>query len=523
MKAERFDAALAVYSRFLEWSLPRADADAWDAELWAIRRFAAYAQQAACFHRLKQYSNMEAACRELLAGTDQWLPRIGGVSESLRISLMPLVAEAHYWIGWQAVNRKAFDEAASEYGKASDVWPEGALAESARHRQALAFSQDEQPAQAVDAYLRLLKDHPANKVSRPEWLWLAKWLMDAGRGTEAFTVFEAVLAREPAFADKANVLYWQAEIRRRAEEWDAALGLYEAAAAEGVGLFRTEYLFRGEPDEPSLAEQVAFYRPVFKRFGGRKVVIRTLDVGSDKPLPYLVDFAWKGGDPMGGAKGWKGVREPNPALGVRGLRTAGRHPEVLDRQLEAIVKAAAGTDAEVWALAPMVSTPDEAAWFKRRCVEHGVDMAGAMIEVPAAALTARWIAEEVDFLSVGTNDLTSYVMAADRDLGALADLTSPWQPGHLALIAAACQGARDGGGRPVSVCGEAAADPYLAPVLVGLGATSLSMGPPALGTVAAVLGSVTLARCRELARIATGARDAETAKRLVREALPQLV
>jgi phosphotransferase system enzyme I (PtsI) len=89
--------------------------------------------------------------------------------------------------------------------------------------------------------------------------------------------------------------------------------------------------------------------------------------------------------------------------------------------------------------------------------------------------------------------------------------------------AAACQGARDGGGRPVSVCGEAAADPYLAPVLVGLGATSLSMGPPALGTVAAVLGSVTLARCRELARIATGARDAETAKRLVREALPQLV
>ncbi len=283
-----------------------------------------------------------------------------------------------------------------------------------------------------------------------------------------------------------------------------------AVGAEGVGLFRTEFLFLGRAEEPSLAEQTRAYRSVLDAFGGRKVVVRTLDAGADRPLPYLSD---------GG--------EPNPALGVRGLRAAAAHPDLLERQLAAIAAAAAATDAQVWVMAPMVATADEADWFVAHCTAHGLDRAGVMIEVPAAALAARWILDRATFASLGTNDLTQYTMAADRDLGSLATLSTPWQPAVLRLVAATCEGARDAssaasGPRPVGVCGEAAGDPVLAPVLVGLGVTSLSMAPAALGDVGAVLATTTTERCRELAHLALGARDAATARGAVRAALPVL-
>ncbi|MCL2594122.1 MAG: PEP-utilizing enzyme [Promicromonosporaceae bacterium] len=322
----------------------------------------------------------------------------------------------------------------------------------------------------------------------------------------------------------------------------ASAKLAAAANAEGVGLMRTESVFFGRSEEPTLAEQVAVYRPVFKRFAGRKVVIRTLDVGSNTPLPYLIaeddlpehprsvvsgpppqaETLDLNDDEVGATEPQPRTYEPNPAMGVRGLRTATQHPKVLNRQLKAIAAAAAGTDADVWVMAPMVSTPDEAAAFAQRCAKYGLNRAGAVVEVPAAALTSRWLAEPLHFLSIGTNDLTAYAMAADRGLGALAELTTVWQPAVLTLISSACAGAREAG-RPIGVCGEAAADPALAPVLVGLGASSLSMAPKALGDVAAVLASVSLERCRELARMALGARDVETAQRLVREGLPILV
>jgi phosphotransferase system enzyme I (PtsI) len=293
-----------------------------------------------------------------------------------------------------------------------------------------------------------------------------------------------------------------------------------AAGAEGVGLFRTEFLFLGRPEEPSVEEQTRAYRGVLDAFGRRKVVVRTLDAGADKPLPFLT-----------------AAGEPNPALGVRGLRTAVRHPDVLERQLEAIAAAAATSDAEVWVMAPMVATPDEADRFVAGCAAHGLDRAGVMIEIPAAALQSRWLLENATFASLGTNDLTQYAMAADRELGALAELSTAWQPAVLRLVAATCEGAHiaeraredvragAGGGprvRPVGVCGEAAGDPALAPVLVGLGVTSLSMAPAALGDVAAVLASTTLARCRQLARTALAARDARAARQAVRAALPEL-
>ncbi len=270
------------------------------------------------------------------------------------------------------------------------------------------------------------------------------------------------------------------------------------AGAEGVGLFRTEFCFLGRAAEPSVAEQVNAYRRVLGAFPGKRVVVRTLDAGADKPLGFVT-----------------ADDEPNPALGVRGLRTAGRHPDVLDRQLRAIAEAAAAEDAEVWVMAPMVATPGEARDFVAACAAHGLSQAGVMVEVPAAAIRSRSVFEHAAFGSLGTNDLIQYTMAADRVLGELAALSTPWQPAVLELVRATCEGAA-AHDRPVGVCGEAASDPALAPVLVGLGVTSLSMTIRALGDVAAVLAATTSDECAELARLACDQPDAESARAAVR-------
>jgi len=277
-----------------------------------------------------------------------------------------------------------------------------------------------------------------------------------------------------------------------------------AAGAEGIGLFRTEFGFLDREDAPTVEEQVTLYRGVLAAFPGRKVVVRTLDAGADKPLPFLA-----------------GDAEVNPALGVRGLRTAVRYPEVLEDQLTAIARAADAEQAHVWVMAPMVSTVDEAEAFVASCAKHGLDTAGVMIEVPSAALLAGPILAHAAFASIGTNDLTQYAMAADRLLGAVAELSDPWQPAVLQLVAAACAGGAQQG-RPVGVCGEAAANPALAVVLVGLGVTSLSMTPRALPDVAAVLAAVSFAECRRIAHLAVTAPSAASARAAVRAALPVL-
>jgi phosphotransferase system enzyme I (PtsI) len=279
-----------------------------------------------------------------------------------------------------------------------------------------------------------------------------------------------------------------------------------AAGAQGVGLLRTEFCFLDRDTEPSHEEQVAAYAGVFAAFPGRKVVVRTLDAGADKPLPFLTD-----------------ATEPNPALGVRGYRTDTTTPGVLQRQLAAIATAAAGSDADVWVMAPMISTPAEAADFAGLCSAAGLKTPGVMVEVPSAALTAESILKHVDFASLGTNDLTQYAMAADRQLGPLAALNNPWQPAVLQLVRLTVAGAHaQGGGKPVGVCGEAAADPALAVVLVGLGVSTLSMSPRSLGAVAAALASVTLADARRFAAIALAADTAAEAQAAVRAQLPIL-
>ena len=194
--------------------------------------------------------------------------------------------------------------------------------------------------------------------------------------------------------------------------------------AEGIGLFRTELLFLDRETEPSVEEQITLYASVFDAMPGQRVIVRTLDAGSDKPVPFL-----------------NTVEEENPALGVRGWRLTRIADDVIERQLEAIAKAATQTSADVWVMAPMIDTVSEAAEFAKRAYGHGIKHVGVMIETPAAALCADLILQEVDFASLGTNDLTQYVMAADRLDSRLSDLTSSWHPSVLRAIAKAASSA----------------------------------------------------------------------------------
>jgi phosphotransferase system enzyme I (PtsI) len=270
-----------------------------------------------------------------------------------------------------------------------------------------------------------------------------------------------------------------------------------AAGAEGVGLFRTEFLFLDAVAAPTAADQEVAYRAVFSAFAGSKVVIRVLDAGADKPLAF-VDLG----------------SEPNPALGVRGLRALRVHQDLLDTQLDAIAAAAKDSGADVWVMAPMVADSEDAAWFTARARSHGLTTAGAMIEIPAAAITAGSLLKAVSFASIGTNDLAQYTMAADRLAGALGSLQDPWHPAILRLIELV-GAAGSVAGKPIGVCGEAAADPLLACVLVGLGATSLSMAPPALAGVRAALAQYTFADCVRFGQVAVAASTAAEARERV--------
>ncbi|MCL2787469.1 MAG: phosphoenolpyruvate--protein phosphotransferase [Micrococcales bacterium] len=277
-----------------------------------------------------------------------------------------------------------------------------------------------------------------------------------------------------------------------------------AGGAEGVGLFRTEVAFLGRTDAPTVNEQAREYRRVIEIFEGKTVTIRTLDAGADKPLPFL-----------------HMPPEENPALGVRGLRIAELHPTILDDQLAAIAMACDGVDTEVRVMAPLVASVGDAARFKDACTRHGIDESGVMVEVPSAAIMAKEILAVASFASIGTNDLTQYVMAADRMNAPLAKYIDAFHPAVLRMVAQVCQGGA-ANGRPVGVCGESAANPALAVVFAGLGIASLSMAVVSLPDVAHVLASTTMEQCRRLAHAALDCATADEARRIVTEGLPVL-
>ncbi len=273
--------------------------------------------------------------------------------------------------------------------------------------------------------------------------------------------------------------------------------------ADLAGLVRTEFLFLGRTEAPEVEEQEAAYRRIAEALQGRRCTLRTLDVGGDKPLDYL---------PM--------PSEANPYLGVRGIRLSLARPAVLADQLLAIVQVA--HDHPVDLMFPMVSTLEELL-TARRMVDDAIKLVGKgqpadlrigiMVEVPATALKIRALAPHVDFLSIGTNDLTQYALAAERGNQALSRLADPLDPGVLRLIDAVCRGA--GERTPVAVCGEVAADETAVALLVGLGVTELSVSPPAVPAIKQAVRLVDLQQAAHLAAAALEADSAEAVRTLL--------
>lgn len=330
-------------------------------------------------------------------------------------------------------------------------------------------------------------------------------IVDAAAGTiDSAPTDEAISAAQAAIAARAAAAAEPVTPGRLADGTAVPLlanvgSAADAASAielgaEGVGLFRTEFLFLDAASAPTVESQEAQYRELFAAFSGKKVVVRVLDAGADKPLEFLTDDG-----------------EENPALGRRGLRALRAHEDILRDQLRALVEAADGTGVDLWVMAPMVADSEDGAYFTALARELGVRVAGVMVEVPSAALLAEQILDDADFISIGTNDLTQYTLAADRQLGTVANYQDPWHPAVLRLVGEAGR-AGAATGKNVGVCGEAAADPLLAVVLVGLGVTTLSMSAAALADVRHELLGHTLAEAQELAAGVVASRTAAGAR-----------
>ena len=280
-----------------------------------------------------------------------------------------------------------------------------------------------------------------------------------------------------------------------------------AAGADGIGLLRSEFLFLGSHRLPSEDEQVAVLEEVTEAMGKRPVILRTLDVGADKPLPALPQPA-----------------EANPALGVRGLRLQLlRRPDLLLDQMRAALRVAARHPLRL--MFPMVSSLDEVRQVKalleqarRDVIPNAADgtgmQVGIMIEVPAAAVGADVLAAEVDFFSLGTNDLTQYLFAADRTNPELAPLADSLHPALLRMIDQVVKAAH-GRHRWVGVCGEMASDLWAVPLLVGLGIDELSVHPPAVARIKALVRSLNAAECGRAARAALKLDNGAAVRRLI--------
>lgn len=277
--------------------------------------------------------------------------------------------------------------------------------------------------------------------------------------------------------------------------------------AEGVGLLRTEFLYIERDSFPELEEQIEVYRQIGEIMGDRPIVVRTLDIGGDKPLPYL-DLA----------------EEPNPFLGWRAIRMIRENPQILAQQLKALLLGFAGRDLRI--MLPLVSRVEEVKHARRILDQVMVELReeedyvpgklqfGMMVEVPSAALQAGDFTKYVDFFSIGTNDLAQYTLAVDRTNERVADLASPFHPAVIRLIAATIEQAH-AGGKWVGLCGEMAGNELAAPLLLGLGLDEFSMAPAAIPRVKAVLRKLDSQQSRkDAARILTHAATDEVLKDL---------
>jgi phosphocarrier protein FPr len=278
--------------------------------------------------------------------------------------------------------------------------------------------------------------------------------------------------------------------------------------ADGVGLLRTEFLFLDRAEPPSEDEQLEIYSSIAEALEGRRLTVRTLDAGGDKPVTYLPSNA-----------------EANPFLGCRGLRLSLRHPEVFAPQLRALVRL--GMQHPVTVLFPMVTTVDELRAARAQLRQAAADVGcrpgqlpaafevGAMAEVPAFALRAAAAVPLVDLISVGSNDLTQYTTAAERGNASVAALADALDPAVLRLVAGITRAAASG--RRVAVCGEIAADPGAAALLIGLGVRDLSMNPASIPEIKDVVRSLSIPTAQHLADLAVQRDSAASVRALLRD------
>jgi phosphotransferase system enzyme I (PtsI) len=264
-----------------------------------------------------------------------------------------------------------------------------------------------------------------------------------------------------------------------------------AMGASGVGLFRTEYLFLTHPDVPDEEEQTTAYRQIIAASPNQKITIRTLDLGGDKTVPYLGH-----------------AREANPFLGWRSIRLSFEHPEFFATQIRAVLRAAASPESQVRLMFPMITTLEEIRRVKKMVASACNDLKkhekpcgdvkiGLMIEVPAAAVMVDSLLEVVDFVSIGSNDLVQYLMAADRDNPRVSHLCQPLSPAVLRVLANVI-GTCNIAGKPVTLCGEMAGRPRAVVLLFGMGLRSFSMSPAFIPTIKELMCHLTKAKTEDI-------------------------
>lgn len=283
-----------------------------------------------------------------------------------------------------------------------------------------------------------------------------------------------------------------------------AQGASAETLAEGVGLFRTELLYLSAATAPTIDQQVASYSEILAAAPAGPIVVRTIDAGSDKPVPFL-----------------HMPHEENPSLGVRGFRLIQDHRQFIEDQLTSLEAARLATGREVWVMAPMIATVQEAKQFAELARSIGGYKVGVMVETPSIAAMVDQLEGVVDFVSIGTNDLSQYLFAADRMNPSLGALLNHWQPGLIRTLARIADGGKKAG-ISVGVCGESASDPAFAVVLAGLGISSVSVSKSQVTVVRNALSSLDLADCKEIANKVLAATSAEDAKAAALNALAKL-
>mgnify|MGYP005812115169 CR=1 FL=1 len=332
----------------------------------------------------------------------------------------------------------------------------------------------------------------------------------AHKQTASSRAFESALAVafEPAGTRDGKVVEVVANI---GNEQDAVLA--KQNGAEGVGLFRTEFLYLDRKTMPSEEESISAYRQIFTHFSGQPVVVRTLDIGGDKEVPYLAF-----------------PKELNPFLGWRGVRLLQGREDILITQVRALLQAGVGTDLRI--MVPMVALQEEIDAMKmlierekenlrqeQKPVAENVQF-GIMVEVPSAALLADRMAKSIDFFSIGTNDLTQYTLAVDRTNAQVAHLASGFHPAVLYLVQRTITSAH-AAGRWCGMCGEFAGEPLAIPILIGMGLDEFSMSPARIPNAKQLIRQLDVAECQILAERALAASTASEVKELVKSFLEE--